>query len=131
MAERAAASSGLANCNSATPPTASATAASARGVSRSPSTMRDSTATTAGSVARITPAAVAVVSDTPVSMQIENRKLPKNDIVKSCRRSRGESGASPAAPRVHGIIATAAMPKRRKASANTGIAATSGLDSAT
>ncbi len=79
----------------------------------------------------ITPAAVAVDRLTPASMQIENRKLPRKDIANSSSRSRGVSGFSSLRGRVHGSIATAAMPKRRKASANSGIAATSGLDSAT
>ncbi len=106
-------------------------ASSVRGPRCSRRNSRDSSATTAGRVARITPAAVAVVMAMPVSMQTENRKLPKNDIRKSQRRSLAESGASPRVRGVHGIIATAPMAKRRKASAKTGSAATSGLDSAT
>jgi hypothetical protein len=79
----------------------------------------------------ITPAAVAVVSRTPLSMQIENRKLPRNDIRKNSPCSRRVSGVSCARGADHGSIATAAMPKRSSASAKTGITATSGRDSAT
>ena len=64
-------------------------------------------------------------------MQIENRKLPKNDCRNISRCSVRDSGGSPRAAPVNGPIATAAIAKRRNASTNTGIAAVSGLDSAT
>ena len=78
-----------------------------------------------------TPAETALVMLTPNSMQMENRKLPRNDSRNSSRRVRPESGGSSAGLRSQGSIATAAMPKRIQASRNTGRAATSGLDSAT
>ena len=67
----------------------------------------------------------------PLNMQIENRKLPKKESKKKSRRSVRVSGASPCARNVHGSIATEAMAKRKNASANTGMTATSGLDNAT
>ena len=113
------------------PATASAIASTARPPSRSRSSSHDSSATTAGSVDRITPAALAVVRATPLSIAIENRKLPKNDIRNSCRCSLRVSGGSSRAGRVHGIIATAAIAKRSSASTSTGNTASSGLDKAT
>ncbi len=68
---------------------------------------------------------------TPNSMQMLNRKLPKKLSQNSNRRSRGESGASPAGRFNQGSMATAAMPKRSQASKNTGSAATSTLDKPT
>jgi hypothetical protein len=102
-----------------------------RNVRVSRKNQRDSNATTAGKVASVTPAAVAVVSAMPLSMQIENRKFPKNESRKKSHCSVRVSGASPFARNVQGSIATEAMAKRRNASAKTGITATSGLDSPT
>ena len=113
------------------PATASAIAIHTRGVNVSRRNQRDSNATTAGNVARVTPAAVAVVSAIPLNMQIENRKFPKNESRKNSRCSVRVSGASFFARNVQGSIATEAMAKRRNASAKTGITATSGLDSPT
>src|SRR5499427_3052862 len=113
------------------PQTASTIAATTRRESFSRSTSHDSSATTAGSVESTTPAAVAVVCVIPLSRQIENRKFPKKLCTNNSRCSVADSGASAGARRVNGSIAIAAMPKRRKASANTGNTATSGFDSAT
>ena len=114
-----------------TPATASDTAAQTRAPSRSRSTAQDSSATTAGSVARMTPAAAAEVSATPDSIRIENRKLPNSDCTNSVPISERFSGASPGRLRSQGSIATAPMPKRSQASRKTGSAAVSGLLSAT
>ena len=75
----------------------------------------------------MTPVALAEVSMTPVSMQIENRKLPKKD----CRNRLRPCGARPASGRVQGSITIAARPKRSQASRNTGKTAVSGLLKAT
>jgi hypothetical protein len=98
---------------------------------RSPSSAHDSKATTTGSALITRPAAVAEVSATPQSMQIENRKLPKKDCRKSCRDSKRLSGGSVAPRQVHGSSATAAIAKRKSASAKIGNSAVSGLTSAT
>ena len=79
----------------------------------------------------ITPAETALVRLTPYSMQIENRKLPRNDSRKTRRRVARVMGGSFAGLRSQGSMASAPMPKRSQASRNTGNAATSGLDSAT
>ena len=79
----------------------------------------------------ITPAASAVLWRMPNSMQIENRKLPKNDSTKSRRRLRESSGASPAGRRSHGAIATAAIAKRMPASRKTGKTMTSAFEKPT
>ena len=78
-----------------------------------------------------TPADTALVRLTPYSMQIENRKLPRNDSRNSSSRVRPLSAGSPAGLRSHGSMASPPIPKRSQASRNTGIAPTSGLDSAT
>ena len=67
----------------------------------------------------------------PASMQIENRKLPKNDSRNSSRWMRASSGASSAGRRSQGAIATAAIAKRSQASRNTGKITTSALEKPT
>jgi len=62
---------------------------------------------------------------------MENRKLPKKDCRKSCRNSGRLNGGSRAARQVQGSSTTAAIAKRRNASAKTGNSAVSGLTSAT
>ena len=79
----------------------------------------------------ITPADTALVMLTPVIMQIENRKLPRNDSRKTSIRVLRVSGASFAGFRIQRNMATAPIPKRNQANKNTGKAATSGLVSAT
>ena len=88
-------------------------------------------ATTAGMAAMITPADTALVRLTPNSMQIENRKLPRNDSRNSSCLVCRVMGASLAGFLSQPAMAMPPMPKRSQASRNTGRAATSGLDSAT
>ena len=89
------------------------------------------TATSAGIEAMMTPADTALVRLTPNSMQIENRKLPRKDSRNSsCRVCAVMSGSS-AGLRNQCSMAAPPMPNRSHASRNTGMAATSGLDSAT
>ena len=64
-------------------------------------------------------------------MQIEKPKLPRKLSQNSSRRSRADSGASPAGRFSQCSIASAAMPKRSQASRKTGNTATSSLDSPT
>ncbi len=86
---------------------------------------------TAGMLAKITPADTALVMLTPYNMQIDNRKLPKGDSMKTSHLTCGVNGGSCAGARSQGDMASAAMPKRSQASRNTGNTATSGLDKAT
>ncbi len=79
----------------------------------------------------MTPAASAELERMPNSMQIENRKLPKNDSRKSSRCPRESSTASAAGRRSHGTIASAAMAKRIPASRNTGKTITSAFEKPT
>ena len=80
----------------------------------------------------ITPAASAELWRTPNSMQIENRKLPKNDSRKSRRwRARVERAPRSAGRRSHGAIATAAIAKRSQASRKTGKTMTSAFEKPT
>ena len=79
----------------------------------------------------ITPAETALVMLTPNSMQMENRKLPRNDSRNTSRLVCADIGASPAGLRSQCSMARPPMPKRSQASRNTGIAAASGLDRAT
>ena len=88
-------------------------------------------AITAGILASTTPAEIALVMLTPYSIQIENRKLPRNDSINSSSLVRAVNGASLAGFRSHGNKAMAAMPKRIHANRNTGSIATKGLDKAT
>ena len=98
---------------------------------RSPSRAQERTATRAGIAAMITPAASAELRYTPASMQIENRKLPKNDSRNSRRRVGASRGCSFAGRRSQGAIATAAIAKRSQASRNTGKITTSALEKPT
>ena len=115
----------------ATPTTAHPTAAQMRTPMRSPRNAQLITATAAGIVAITTPAATALVMLTPNSMQMENRKLPKNDSRNSNRLVWDVKGASPRGFFSQCSIAAPPMPKRSQASKKTGRAATSGLDKAT
>ncbi len=76
----------------------------------------------------ITPAASAELIATPNSMQIENRKLPKNDSRNSSQRSCAFSVDSSGPRLTHGAITTAAMPKRSHASRKIGNTTTSTFD---
>ena len=113
------------------PSTAQATAAQTRPLMRSRKKTQLSSATVAGIAAMITPAATALVMLTPNSMQIENKKLPRNDSKNTNQRVCDVIGASPTGFFSQCAIASPPMPKRSQASKNTGIAATSGLDKAT
>jgi hypothetical protein len=113
------------------PEAAQAMASHTRGATRSRSSSHDSSATAPGMPAIATPAAVAEVSATPYSMQIENRKLPRKLSQNSSQRSWRDSGASPGVRRTQCSIASAAMPKRSQASRKTGNTATSSFDSPT
>ena len=107
------------------------TASHTRGAMRSRRKAQLISATTAGIDAMITPAETALVMLTPYSMQMENRKLPRNDSRNtSCRVCRVIGGSS-AGLRSQCSMAKPPMPKRSQASRNTGSAAASGLDSAT
>ena len=79
----------------------------------------------------MTPADTALVMLTPKSMQMEKRKLPRNDSRKTRRFVCADMGGSFAGLRSQWSIARPPMPKRIHASRKTGMAATSGLDSAT
>ena len=106
-------------------------AQSTRGVMRSFKTNQLSRAIAAGMAAMVTLAATAPVIDTPVIMQMVNKKLPKKDSKNSSVRALGVKGASAAGRRNQPAMATTPMPKRSQASSKTGKAAASGLDSAT
>jgi hypothetical protein len=101
------------------------------GAMRSRRNTSESSATTPGIAAMITPAARAEDRAIPNSMQMEKRKLPRNDSRKSSLRSCTLSGASFGARFTHVTIATAAMPNRSHASRKTGKTTTSSLDSPT
>jgi len=88
-------------------------------------------ATAAGIEAKMTPAETALVRLTPYSMHIENRKLPRNDSVKTSTRVRRVMTGSCNGRFSQCGMATAAMPKRSQANSNTGKTATSGFDNAT
>ena len=64
-------------------------------------------ATTAGIAAMMTPADTALVMLTPNNMQMENRKLPKNDCRNSCHDSERLRGGSPALRQTDQAIVTA------------------------
>ena len=81
--------------------------------------------------AMMTPADTALVRLTPNSMQIENRKFPRKDSRNTSFFVCAVMGASRAGLRSQCSMASPPMPKRSQASRNTGIAAASGLDSAT
>jgi len=89
------------------------------------------TATTDGIEAITTPADTALVMLTPYNMQMENRKFPRKDSRNRRSRIRLSINGSSAGLRSHGSIARPPIPKRIQASRNTGMAATSGLESAT
>ena len=113
------------------PPMAQAMPSPVRSLMRSPRMAKESRATTAGMAAMMTPAASAVLRTMPNSMQIENRKLPKNDSRKSSRRERASRAGSPAGRRSQPAITTAAMPKRIQASRKTGKTMTSAFEKPT
>ena len=73
----------------------------------------------------MTPAATALVMLTPNSMQIENRKLPRNDSTKSKRLVLELMGISVAGFLSQCSIAAPPMPKRNQASKKTGMTAIS------
>ena len=106
-------------------------ASAMRTVMRSRRNSQLASATTAGIAAMMTPADTALVRLTPNIMQIENRKLPRNDSRNTSARVRPVIGGSSAGRLSQCGMAAAAMPKRSHASRNTGNAATSGFDSAT
>ncbi len=116
---------------SVTPTTAQTTAAQVRRPIRSFRNVQLIKATAAGIVAITTPAATALVMLMPNSMQIENKKLPKNDSKNSKRLVWGVIGTSLAGFFSQCSIAAPPMPKRSQASRKTGRATTSGLDKAT
>ena len=120
-------SSDFVSASKAMPSTPQAIAAPVRRVMRSPSSSQPSSATEAGIAAKITPADTALVSPMPYSMQIENRKFPRNDSRNTSQRVCADRGPSEAGFFSQGSMAMAAMPKRSQASKNTGSAATSGL----
>ena len=124
-------SASRANATRAMPAIAQAMPAATRMPTRSLSSNQDSRATTAGSAAMITPAASAVLWRMPNSMQIENRKLPKNDSRKSRRVVAPVERRFGGGRRSHGAIATAAIAKRSHASRNTGKTMTSAFEKPT
>ena len=124
-------SASRAKATRAMPAIAQAIPAATRTPTRSLSSHHESRATTAGNAAMITPAASAVLWRMPNSMQIENRKLPKNDSRKTRRRPRASSAGSLAGRRSHGAIATAAIAKRMPASRKTGKTMTSAFEKPT
>ncbi len=79
----------------------------------------------------ITPAATALVMLTPYNMQIEKRKLPRNDSKNTSCFVCCVMGASSAGFLSQCSMAAPPMPKRSHASRKTGKTATNGLDSAT
>ena len=85
----------------------------------------------AGIKARITPALLAVVSDTPNNMSTENKKLPNHESKKISHLVWRFNTGSSTGLRSHGNMASAPMPNRSHATSSTGKTATSGLDSAT
>ena len=114
-----------------TPTTAQLTAAQVLRPMRSPKNAQLIKATAAGIVAITTPAVTAPVMLTPNSMQIENKKLPKNDSRNSRRLVWPVIGASSTGFFSQCNMAAPPIPKRSQASKKTGRAATSGLDKAT
>ena len=87
--------------------------------------------TTAGIAAMITPADTALVMLTPNSMQMENKKLPKNDSKKTSFLVCKLMGGSSAGFLSHRVIAKPPIPKRIQANKKTGKVIDKGLDSAT
>src|SRR5450830_566094 len=121
----------LARDNKPIPSAPQATASHTRTPMRSRRKIQLNKATTAGITDMMTPADTALVMLTPVIMQIENRKLPRNDSRNTSNFMRGANGASSAGFFSQRNIATAPMPKRNQASKNTGSASASGLVRAT
>jgi len=106
-------------------------AAHTRKPMRSRKTSQLSKATTVGRVAMMMPADTAVVRLTPNSMQMVNRKLPRNDSRKSRPLVWRLMGGSLAGLTSQCGMASTPMPKRSQASKKTGRASTSGLLRAT
>ncbi|MNS74811.1 hypothetical protein D3C72_1082950 [compost metagenome] len=108
--------------STAIPATASSTEATVRRDSRSRSSSHDRIATVAGMVLVITPAAMALVSRTPLSISSVNRKVPKN----ACRNRFSHSPRETRrmrAGRYQGARQTMAMTKRSSANSSTGTCA--------
>ena len=123
--------SGFCKENSPIPTAAQPMAARVRKPMRSLRNTRLSTATTAGMDDITTPAATAVVRLTPNSMQMENRKLPRNDSRNSRPLVRGDSAGSFGGFLSQRHMAMPPIPNRSQASKKTGKTTTRGLDKAT